>query len=79
MCRWLIPRLDGWRCAETFRLFPELVQSHKEQPVWTEFWVMWRRIAGGLEESAQRALWSYLQPHLERRVPPGAPPGPRPW
>lgn len=70
--------LDGWRCAETFRLFPELVQFHKEQPVWTELWVMWRRIAGGLEESAQRALWSYLQPHLERRVPLGAPPpGPR--
>jgi hypothetical protein len=54
------------------------VQFHHEQPVWTELWVMWRRIAGGLEESAQQALWSYLQPQLERRVPPGAPPGPRP-
>ncbi|HEY8206112.1 MAG TPA: molecular chaperone DnaK, partial [Myxococcaceae bacterium] len=70
--------LDGWRCAETFGLFRELVQSHREAPVWNEFWVMWRRIAGGLEESAQRALWSYLQPHLERRVPPGAAPGVRP-
>lgn len=70
--------LDGWRSAETFRLFKELVQYHQERPVWTEFWVMWRRIGGGLDEGPQRELWSYLQPQLARRVPPGAPASPRP-
>jgi len=71
--------LDGWRSAETFRLFKELVQYHQEKPVWTEFWVMWRRIGGGLDEGAQRELWSYLRPHLAWRAPPtGGPSGPKP-
>ncbi len=65
--------LDEWRCEKTFALFPELVQHHVEKAVWIEFWVMWRRIAGGLSESAQLVLWRYLAPHLERRVLPDAP------
>ncbi len=62
--------LDEWRAGETFRLFKDLVTAHTEKAVWIEFWVMWRRIAGGLPEGAQRELWDYLRPHLERRVPP---------
>ena len=62
--------LDGWRCEQTFRLFQESVTAHGEKAVWTEFWVLWRRIAGGLTPEAQEAIWSYLAPHLERRVPP---------
>ncbi|MGQ0504898.1 MAG: Hsp70 family protein [Myxococcaceae bacterium] len=62
--------LDEWRCSETFRLFKEGVQAHQEKPVWIEFWVMWRRIAGGLSEDAQRELWAYLSPQLERRLNP---------
>ncbi len=62
--------LDEWRAEETFKLFADLVQFHGDKPVWIEFWVMWRRVAGGLPEAAQRALWDYLRPHLERRVPP---------
>jgi hypothetical protein len=64
--------LDEWRAAETFKLFGDGVQFHGEKPVWIEFWVMWRRIAGGLSEAAQRAIWDYLRPHLEHRVPPDA-------
>jgi hypothetical protein len=48
------------------------VQYHQEKPLWIEFWVMWRRIAGGLGEAEHRELWEYLRPHLERRVPPDA-------
>jgi molecular chaperone DnaK (HSP70) len=62
--------LDDWRAEQTFRLFGEGVQYHQDKPNWIEFWVMWRRIAGGLDEQAQRTLWAYLRPHLERRVPP---------
>ncbi len=65
--------LDDWRCEQTFRLFKEGVQFHQDKAVWIEFWVMWRRIAGGLTEAAQRELFTYLSPHLERRVPPNAP------
>jgi molecular chaperone DnaK (HSP70) len=60
--------LDEWRCGETFKLFAESVEFHKEKPNWTEFWVMWRRIAAGLNEDQQLAMWHYLAPHLEQRL-----------
>ncbi|MFZ5444964.1 MAG: Hsp70 family protein [Myxococcota bacterium] len=66
--------LDGWRVEQTFTLFKELLTNHGEQPIWTEFWILWRRISGGLPEAAQQQLWSYLKPHLLRRVPVGLPP-----
>jgi molecular chaperone DnaK (HSP70) len=65
--------LDGWRAEQTFSLFDALVQHHTDKAVWTEFWVMWRRIAGGLTEAQQQKLYGYLQPHLARKVPPDAP------
>jgi hypothetical protein len=37
--------------------------------VWNEFWVMWRRIAGGLTEAQHQAIWRYIEPHLARRIP----------
>jgi len=61
--------LDQWRCEQTFLLFKESVTFHAEQPSWSEFWVMWRRLAGGLAESQQQELWNYLKPHLARRIP----------
>ncbi|MCP3140467.1 Hsp70 family protein [Pyxidicoccus xibeiensis] len=66
--------LDGWRAEQTFSLFDALVQHHTDKATWTEFWVMWRRIAGGLSEAQQQKLYGYLQPHLARKVPPDAPP-----
>ncbi|MCY1080395.1 Hsp70 family protein [Archangium lansingense] len=61
--------LDHWRSEQTFTLFEPLVQHHTEKSVWIEFWVMWRRIAGGLSEAQQRKLYDYLKPHLARKVP----------
>jgi hypothetical protein len=65
--------LDEWRCEQTASLFPESVQSTKEKPVWTEFWVLWRRIAGGMSEARHEALWASLKPHLAHRIPPNVP------
>ncbi|OJT23071.1 molecular chaperone DnaK [Archangium sp. Cb G35] len=65
--------LDHWRAEQTFTLFEPLVQHHTEKSVWIEFWVMWRRIAGGLSEAQQRKLYDYLKPHMARKVPPDAP------
>jgi molecular chaperone DnaK (HSP70) len=62
--------LDEWRCEQTFHLLVDAVKFHTEQPVWSEFWVMWRRIAGGLNELCQQELWQYLKPHLARRISP---------
>jgi molecular chaperone DnaK (HSP70) len=60
--------LDDWRSEQTATLFTHGVMFHKEKPVWTEFWVMWRRIAGGLSPERQVEIWNYLKPHLERRL-----------
>ncbi len=66
--------LDHWRAEQTFGLFDQLVQHHTDKAVWIEFWVMWRRIAGGLTEAQQAKLFAYLEPHLASRVPPDAKP-----
>ncbi len=65
--------LDAWRCEQTFGLFKESVTNHGEQAVWAEFWVLWRRIASGLNEAAQQQIYAVLEPHLARRVPVGLP------
>lgn len=63
--------LDEWRCEQMFKLFEEGVVHHGEQPVWNEFWVLWRRLSGGLAEAQQQRLWEYLKPHLARRLSTG--------
>lgn len=62
--------LDEWRAAQTFQLFAEGVTFHTETPVWSEYWIMWRRLAGGLTEAQHAELWAFLKPHLARRIPP---------
>lgn len=64
--------LDDWRCEQTFALLTENVNFHGEVSVWNEFWVMWRRIAGGLTAEQHQAIWRVLEPHLARRIPPTA-------
>ncbi len=64
--------LDEWRCGQTFTLLTENVNFHGETSVWNEFWILWRRISGGLTEEQQLALWRVLEPHLARRVPAAA-------
>ncbi|MBL8914123.1 MAG: molecular chaperone DnaK, partial [Archangium sp.] len=64
--------LDAWRVEQTFNAtFPSLLTNHGEQPIWIEFWVLWRRIASGLSEQAQSAIWKILEPTLIRKVPIG--------
>ena len=65
--------LDEWRCEQTFRLFHDLVHFRDDQSVWSEYWILWRRLAGGLTAARQQELWTWLQPHLARRIPPGPP------
>jgi hypothetical protein len=65
--------LDEWRAEQTGALFSQGVASHKVKAVWMEFWIMWRRIAGGLSEQRQEEIWKYLRPHLERRLAPNQP------
>jgi molecular chaperone DnaK (HSP70) len=61
--------LDDWRCARMVEsLFGSGVAFHKEKAVWMEFWIMWRRIAGGLIEERHADMWRFLKPQLESRL-----------
>ena len=66
--------LDAWRAAETFGAFGEGLQFQAEPHNWQAWWVLWRRIAGGLDDAAQGRILDALSPFL----PPPDPRRPRP-
>src|SRR5262249_33593123 len=60
--------LDEWRAERSAELFKSGVHFVKEKPVWIEFWIMWRRLAGGLTPPRHLEIWEYLKPHISRRM-----------
>ena len=62
--------LDAWRVEQLWSLFDDGIQYVNESQVWSEWWTLWRRAAGGLDESAQlRVLdaMAYLQTAAQSR------------
>ncbi|HZZ02290.1 Hsp70 family protein [Paraburkholderia sp.] len=62
--------LDEWRVEQLWSLFDDGIQYFNESQVWSEWWTLWRRAAGGLDESAQlRVLdaMAYLQTAAQSR------------
>jgi molecular chaperone DnaK (HSP70) len=66
--------LDGWRAAQAFAIFGEGLQFQSDPRAWQAWWVLWRRIAGGLEADAQARIFDAIAPLL----PPADPRRPRP-
>ncbi len=66
--------LDAWRAAQTFAAFEEGLQFQAEPHNWQAWWVLWRRIAGGLDEAAQSRILDAILPLL----PPPDPRRPKP-
>jgi hypothetical protein len=54
---------DPERAAELFRVFEQRL-AHGESKVWQQFWIAWRRVAAGLDETAQHRLRDVLDPEL---------------
>jgi hypothetical protein len=48
--------VDDWRVAQTWRLYPQRVVHLKNEQVRAEWWVLWRRLAGGLSGGQQQTL-----------------------
>ncbi len=69
--------LDDWRVKQLWSIYPQGVQYGAESQLWSEWWTLWRRVAGGLDEPAQEALLAEvaaaLKPVAERaqKVPKG--------
>ncbi|MFM0740957.1 hsp70 family protein [Paraburkholderia xenovorans] len=62
--------LDEWRVEQLWSLFDDGIQYVQESQVWSEWWTLWRRAAGGLDENAQlRVLdaMTYLQTAAQSR------------
>lgn len=72
--------VDDWRVDELWKLHAAGVQHVKEKPVWAAWWLMWRRVSGGLDQERQLALledmrWSLTPQKLRQGK---APKGPTP-
>ncbi|MDD1625176.1 MAG: hsp70 family protein, partial [Methylococcaceae bacterium] len=50
--------LDDWRVEQLWKLYPQSIQFVNETQNWTEWWTLWRRIAGGLTVSAQEQIFA---------------------
>ena len=48
--------LDGWRAEQLWPLYEQGVQHGHDAQVNAEWWTLWRRVAGGLDEAAQQRL-----------------------
>ncbi len=63
--------LDGWRVDQLWRIYNQSPQFVNEAQNWAEWWTLWRRVAGGLDESRQQQIYQdiakYLDPASARR------------
>ncbi len=68
---------DDTRVEAAFELFREKLTFAKEPRSWPQFWIAWRRMAGGLPERAQLAMRDdldrFLAPHDPRSRKPKPP------
>ncbi len=67
--------LDDWRSKQLFELFEQGVQFAPEAQNWSEWWTLWRRVAGGLDGAQQSRILAALEYYLH---PPTTRPRPRP-
>ena len=73
--------LDEWRVEQLAPVLEQGVQFAPEAQNWSEFWILWRRLAGGLPPKMQEAVLDqitfYLQPPLPGRKKRKRPDGPK--
>ncbi len=50
--------LDDWRVEQVWNIYPQGIQFVNETQNWTEWWTLWRRIAGGLTVAAQEQIFA---------------------
>ncbi len=48
--------LDDWRVGQLWSLHRQGIQYKEHAQNWSEWWTLWRRVCGGLDETAHRAL-----------------------
>ncbi len=56
--------LDDWRVGQIVGLYPLGLQFVNEARNWAEWWTLWRRVAGGLGDAEQLALFNDIAPFI---------------
>jgi hypothetical protein len=59
---------DDWRVAQTWRLFAKKLNHPRNESARAEWWVLWRRVAGGLSAGQQQTLAEPLLAMLRLRA-----------
>jgi molecular chaperone DnaK (HSP70) len=63
--------LDDWRVGQLWKHYPQGIQFVNETQNWTEWWTLWRRVAGGLDAAAQEKIFAdiakFLNPAAARQ------------
>ncbi len=54
---------DSWRIEQVWRLYQQNIQFKNHQG-WTDWWVFWRRIAGGLSQEQQETILADIAKYL---------------
>jgi len=64
--------LDDWRVEQLWKIYSQTIQFVNERQNWTEWWTLWRRIAGGLNTDAQEQILKdiskFLNPAAARQA-----------
>ena len=57
--------LDDWRVEQLWKTYPQGIQFVNETQNWSEWWTLWRRIAGGLSGEAQEQIFSDIAKYID--------------
>jgi molecular chaperone DnaK (HSP70) len=56
--------LDDWRIEQLWKLYPQGIQFSNNIQNWSEWWTLWRRIAGGLNITTQELIYKDIANHI---------------
>lgn len=56
---------DEYRMRKVWSLYKKGLQFSGENQSWSEWWTLWRRVSGGLNEAQQQRIYSDIQAYLD--------------
>ncbi|ARU56972.1 molecular chaperone [Oleiphilus messinensis] len=57
--------LDDWRISQVWPLFSPQPVHNKENQSWSEWWIFWRRISGGLNQEQQQEIYNTIRRYID--------------
>ena len=65
--------LDEWRMQKMWKIFPPGPTYLKNRENRIQWWILWRRLAGGLTQKQQTEIYKKIAPYVlpQKKMPPG--------